>query len=66
VAKKKPQPRKKPQAAMGKTGLIYTPEALRRIRQAHARQEKRWAGRAGAVRTSKLTPEKLAELEARD
>jgi hypothetical protein len=57
---------KKPQAAMGKTGLIYTPEALRRIKQAQQRQEQRWAGRAGAVRTSTLTPEKLARLEARD
>ncbi len=67
VKKKKPQPRKKkPQAARGKTGLIYTPEAMRRIRAAQANQEKRWAGRAGAVRTSKLTPEKLRDLEARD
>jgi hypothetical protein len=51
---------------MGKTGLIYSPAAVKQIRLAQKRQEQRWANRAGAVRTSTLTPEKLARLEARD
>jgi hypothetical protein len=57
---------KKAQPGMGKTGLIYSPAKVKAIRAAQRRQESRWAARAGEVRTSKLTPEKLRDLEARD